>query len=66
MGFMAMRTWPAVCLFINFENMTDVRQSRYQNMFEPPHQSPTFSEIWAPTDGFIFTVGAKVDVFGGE
>ena len=66
MGFMAMRTWPAVSLFINFENMTDVRQSRYQNMFEPPHQSPVFQEIWAPTDGFIFTVGAKVDVLGGD
>ena len=47
MGFMAMRTWPAVSLFINFENFTDVRQSRYQNTFEPPyivHPSvPTFT-----------------------
>ena len=66
MGFMAMCTWPGLSLFINFENFTDVRQSRFQPMFEPPHQSPTFNEIWAPTDGFIFSVGAKIEVLGAR
>ncbi len=66
MGFMLLRTIKNTDFYINFENFTDTRQSRYQAMFNDEHTNPNFSEIWAPTDGFIFTAGLKVHLFGKE
>ncbi len=60
MGFMVMRQLKHLSVFVNFENFTDARQSRYQNMITPPHSSPTFTEIWAPTDGFVANAGVII------
>lgn len=57
MGFMAMREFKRASVFINFENFTDTRQSRFQAMFEPPATNPMHTEIWAPTDGFVANAG---------
>ncbi|CAN5915758.1 TonB-dependent receptor [soil metagenome] len=62
MGFMAMRTFRKVSLFLNFENFTDARQSRYQPLVLPPFRNPSFAEIWAPTDGFVANAGIKVSL----
>ena len=60
MGFMAMRTFGKVSLYANFENFTDTKQQNYQDMIEAPHNDPSFTDIWAPTDGFIFNAGILV------
>ncbi len=57
MGFMILRKFEKISLFLNFENFTDTRQSRYQSMITPPHTNPGFTEIWAPTDGFVANGG---------
>lgn len=50
--------------FINFENFTDRRQARFSSETNPPHETPVFSEIYAPTDGFIFSIGVVLKPFG--
>ena len=50
-------------IFINAENITDRRQSRYEPMYSGTIQNPQFKEIWAPTDGFILNGGFKIIVF---
>ena len=61
MGFMAERRWNRFSLFINFENFTDVRLSRFQSLVTGPRQQPLFvREIWAPTDGRIINGGIKL------
>lgn len=60
MGFMLMRTFGKVSLYANFENFTDTKQQNYQSMVMPPHNDPTFTDIWAPTDGFIFNTGILI------
>lgn len=60
MGFMVMRNFKNLGLFINFENFTDTRQSRFQPMIVPPFTNPTFTEIWAPTEGFVANGGFKI------
>ncbi|WP_425658380.1 TonB-dependent receptor [Tenacibaculum ascidiaceicola] len=60
MGFMAMRTFGKVSLYANFENFIDTKQQNYQDMIEAPHNDPSFTDIWAPTDGFIFNAGILV------
>ena len=54
MGFVAMRNFKWGTTFVNFENFTDRRQSRFSPLVLPPHDNPVFPEIYAPTDGFYF------------
>ena len=66
MGFVSMRNFKWGTTFVNFENFTDRRQSRFSPLVLPPHDNPEFSEIYAPTDGFIFSVGVIIKPFGNE
>lgn len=61
-GFMAERQFGPAGLFINFENFTDVRQSRFGI---PVHVAQTginsgYTNIFAPLDGFIANAGVKL------
>jgi iron complex outermembrane receptor protein/outer membrane receptor for ferrienterochelin and colicins len=59
-GLFAEKIFDKFSLFINAENLTDVRQSRYGIVVFPPHQNPTFSEIYTHTEGRIFNGGIKI------
>ena len=47
-------------------NSTDRRQNRYSPEVLGTTQNPIFPEIYAPTDGFVFTVGINIKPFGRE
>ncbi|MEM6685817.1 MAG: TonB-dependent receptor [Bacteroidota bacterium] len=66
MGFLAMRNFEWGGIYANFENFTDRRQSRFSPLVLPPHENPTFPEIYAPTDGFILSVGIIIKPFGNK
>lgn len=66
MGFLLMRNFKWGALFTNFENFTDRRQSRFSPLVLPTHDNPSFPEIYAPTDGFIFSVGIIIKPFGNK
>ncbi len=59
-GFMAQKTFKKVSLFINFENFTDQRQSKYKTVVNPPHSNPSFDDIWNHTEGFVVNGGVKI------
>ncbi|MEO5591218.1 MAG: TonB-dependent receptor [Chitinophagaceae bacterium] len=59
-GIMAEKTIRKISLFINFENFTDQRQSKYKSVVNPPHNNPSFDDIWNHTEGFIFNGGVKI------
>ncbi|UEG50464.1 TonB-dependent receptor [Ferruginibacter lapsinanis] len=59
-GFMAQKTFSKVSIFINFENFTDQRQSKYKSVANPPHDNPTFDDIWNHTEGFVVNGGIKI------
>jgi iron complex outermembrane receptor protein len=60
MGLMAMRTFAKISVYANFENFTDTKQSNYQSMIQAPHNNPSFTDLWAPTDGFVFNAGVLI------
>ncbi|MEJ7625882.1 MAG: TonB-dependent receptor [Ferruginibacter sp.] len=60
LGFMAEKIFKKFSLYINFENFTDTRQSRYKNVVNGSHLAPTFDEIWTHTEGFVFNGGLKL------
>jgi len=64
MGLLVSRQIEKLNVFVNFENFTDTRLSKFQDTVLPPYTNPSFPEIWAPTDGFIFTAGLKWTIFG--
>ena len=66
MGLLVMRNFKSGSIFVNFENFTDRRQSRFSPLVLPPHENPVFPEIYAPTDGFIFSAGLIIKPFGNE
>ena len=66
MGLLLMRNFKFGSAFVNFENFTDRRQSSFSPLVLPPHDNPGFPEIYAPTDGFIFSIGVIIKPFGNE
>lgn len=59
-GFMAEKIFEKFSIYINFENFTDARQSRYKRVVNDPHPNPTFDEIWNHTEGFVINGGVKL------
>lgn len=66
MGLLLMQNFKFGNAFINFENFTDRRQSRFSPLVLPPHEDLIFTEIYAPTDGYIFSVGIIIKPFGNK
>jgi outer membrane receptor for ferrienterochelin and colicins len=59
-GLMTERIWDGFSLFLNFENFLDTRQTGFETIYTGPITNPTFSDIYAPLDGFVVNGGLKV------
>lgn len=59
-GFMVEKLWERFSIFINFENLTDTRQTRFDTIYTGSVTNPTFRDIYAPLDGFVVNGGIKV------
>ena len=59
-GFMAERLWERFSLYINFENFTDTRQTRFDTIYTGSISDPVFRDIYAPLDGFVVNGGLKI------
>ena len=46
--------------FGNTENVFDYRQTRQESLISGPNNTPQFTEVWAPLDGFVFNFGLKI------
>ncbi len=59
-GLMMERLWENFSLFLNFENFTDTRQTRFESIFSGSISNPQFRDIYAPVDGFLVNGGIKI------
>jgi len=59
-GFFAEKTFNKISVYINFENFTDTRQNRFENVVIAPHESPSFEQVYTHTEGFIINGGVKL------
>jgi len=48
---------------LNVENILDVRQTQYENIVNGSINNPTFSELYAPLDGFVGNMVLKFDLY---
>ena len=60
LGLFGEKTFGKYSLFVNAENINDTRQGRFGTVVFPPHQNPTFAEIYTHTEGRVFNGGLKV------
>jgi outer membrane receptor for ferrienterochelin and colicins len=60
MGFMVEKIWEHLAVYINFENFTDSRQTKFDTIYTGTIQNPVFRDIYAPVEGFVINGGIKV------
>ena len=59
-GLMIEKLWDRFSLFINFENITDTRQTKFDTIYTGSVTNPVFRDIYAPVDGFVINGGIKI------
>lgn len=59
-GAMAEKLWKKFSLFVNFENIFDTRQTKFDTIYTGNIGSPVFRDIYAPVDGFVVNGGLKI------
>ncbi len=59
-GFMAEKLWEKFSVYINFENFSDTRQTRFDSIYTGSISNPVFRDIYAPLDGFVVNGGIKL------
>jgi outer membrane receptor for ferrienterochelin and colicins len=59
-GFMVEKLWERFSVFINFENFTDTRQTKFDSIYTGSITNPVFRDIYAPVDGFVINGGIKI------
>lgn len=61
-GLMVEKVLGRVSLVLNFEDLTDTRQTRFGPVVIPPVTNPGFKEIYAPLEGFMTNLAVKVRI----
>ncbi|MDB5210081.1 MAG: hypothetical protein JWQ30_908 [Sediminibacterium sp.] len=59
-GLMGEKAWKHFSIFINFENFTDTRQTKFDTIYTGSINNPIFRDIYAPVDGFVVNGGIKI------
>lgn len=59
-GLMTEKIWGDFSIFLNFENFTDTRQTRFESIYTGSISDPQFRDIYAPLDGFLVNGGFKL------
>lgn len=59
-GFMVEKIFERFSVYINFENFTDSRQTRFDSIYEGTKTNPLFRDIYAPLEGFVVNGGLKI------
>lgn len=59
-GLMGEKLWEKFSIFLNLENITDTRQTRFDTIYIGSITAPSFRDIYAPVDGFVVNGGVKI------
>jgi iron complex outermembrane receptor protein len=59
-GLMIEKLWENFSLFVNFENFSDTRQTKFDSIYTGTIQEPIFRDIYAPLEGFVINGGIKL------
>lgn len=63
LGASAQKGFGYFTVAINFENILDIRQTRYENIISGSLSNPNFNELYAPLDGFVGNIVLKYNLY---
>jgi TonB dependent receptor. len=58
-GVMVEKSWDWFTVFVNFENLFDTRQTRFETIYTGMREQPSFRDIYAPLEGRYINAGLK-------
>jgi len=59
-GILIQKMWERYSVYLNCENVTDQRQTRWETIYTGSITNPTFKDIYAPLDGIVVNAGMKI------
>ena len=59
-GAMIEKMWERFSIYVNTENFTDTRQTRFGSIYTGTITNPVFTDIYAPLEGFVVNGGIKI------
>ena len=59
-GLLFEKMWKHLNFFINAENFTDRRQTRWESIYTGSTTNPTFKDIYTPLEGVVINTGFKI------
>lgn len=61
-GLLVQKMWKHFDIFINAEDLTDRRQTRWDSIYTGTVTNPHFRDIYTPLDGVVVNAGIKIKV----
>ena len=61
-GALVQKMWKHFDIFINCEDLTDRRQTRWQSIYTGSITDPVFRDVYAPLDGVVVNAGVRIKV----
>jgi iron complex outermembrane receptor protein len=61
-GLLAQKSWKHFDLFINADNLTDQRQTRWGSIYSGSITDPVFKDIYAPLEGVVINAGIRIRI----
>jgi iron complex outermembrane receptor protein len=59
-GLLVQKMWKHLDIFVNAENLTDQRQTKWGSIYTGSLTNPDFKDIYAPLDGIVVNAGIRV------
>jgi len=59
-GLMIEKLWERFSVFVNFENFSDTRQTKFDTIYTGTITDPVFRDIYAPLEGLVVNGGIKL------
>lgn len=59
-GLLIQKMWKHLDIFVNAENLTDQRQTRWGSIYTGSLINPNFRDIYAPLDGIVINAGIRI------
>ncbi|KIC93695.1 TonB-dependent receptor [Flavihumibacter solisilvae] len=59
-GIMGEKIWEKFSIFLNLENFTNTRQTKFGPIYTGPIDNPVFNDIYAPLEGRVLNGGIKL------
>ncbi|MDP9076507.1 MAG: TonB-dependent receptor [Bacteroidota bacterium] len=61
-GLLVQKMWKHLDIFVNAENLTDQRQTKWGSIYTGSITNPDFKDIYAPLDGVVVNAGIRIKI----